>query len=55
MRLGIVNRYDDGTFRPNANITHAELIATVIHVSGLFAGGAKQTGFTDAADIPAWA
>jgi hypothetical protein len=55
VQLEIINGYDDFTFRPNANITHAEMIAMVIRASGLKTGNVQQTGFTDDADIPNWA
>jgi hypothetical protein len=55
VQLEIINGYDDFTFRPNANITHAEMIAMVIRASGLKTGNVQQTGFTDDVDIPNWA
>jgi len=54
VQLGIIKGYDDGTFQPNANITHAEMIAMVVRSSGLAVGQAKQTGLADDADIPEW-
>lgn len=53
--LGIIRGYEDGTFRPNANITRAEMISMVIRASGLSLDKERQTGFTDDADIPGWA
>ncbi|MBB6672915.1 S-layer homology domain-containing protein [Cohnella nanjingensis] len=55
VKLGIIHGYEDGTFRPNANITHAEMISMVIRASGLATDNAPQTGFSDDADIPKWA
>ncbi|GIP32541.1 PQQ-binding-like beta-propeller repeat protein [Paenibacillus sp. J2TS4] len=55
VQLGIVNGYPDGTFQPDANITHAEMIAMVVRASGQAAEEQEQTGFADDADIPAWA
>lgn len=55
VKLGLIFGYDDNTFRPNANITHAEMIAMVMRASGLPAGNAQKTGFADDADIPEWA
>ncbi|TNJ63344.1 hypothetical protein FE784_25840 [Paenibacillus hemerocallicola] len=55
VQLGIISGYEDGTFRPNANITHAEMIAMVVRSSGQPADRTHQTGFADDADIPAWA
>ncbi|GBG06093.1 hypothetical protein PAT3040_00595 [Paenibacillus agaridevorans] len=54
--LGIIRGYEDGTFRPDANITHAEMITMVIRASGLTTDNkVSQTGFSDDADIPKWA
>ena len=53
--LGIIRGYEDGTFRPNANITRAEMISMVIRASGLSTDKERQTGFSDDADIPLWA
>ncbi|WP_171681689.1 S-layer homology domain-containing protein [Paenibacillus planticolens] len=55
VKLKIIEGYDDLTFRPNANISHAEMIAMVIRASGLRTDNAKPTSFADAADIPPWA
>jgi eukaryotic-like serine/threonine-protein kinase len=55
VELGIIHGYENGTFRPNANITHAEMISMVIRASGLSTDNALQTGFSDDADIPKWA
>lgn len=55
VKLGIISGYADGTFRPNANITHAEMIAMVMRASGLPMNEGPPTGFTDDADIPPWA
>jgi len=54
VKLGIITGYADGTFRPNANITHAEMISMVIRASGLPMGDEQKTGFADDADIPKW-
>jgi len=56
MKLGIIAGYEDGTFRPDANITHAEMITMVIRASGLStANHVPNTSFSDDADIPKWA
>jgi hypothetical protein len=55
VKRGIIGGYSDGSFRPNANITHAEMVAMVVRASGLPLGEAKQTGFADDAEIPGWA
>lgn len=56
VQAGIVHGYADGTFRPNAPITRAEMatmIAAALGVSGDPASSAS--GFADDASIPAWA
>ena len=55
VKLGIVRGYEDGTFRPDANITRAEMISMVIRASGLSAADNQKTVFSDDADIPTWA
>ncbi|PYI52153.1 S-layer homology domain-containing protein [Paenibacillus flagellatus] len=55
VRLGIVSGYEDGTVRPNANITRAEMITMVMRASGLALGERRETGYSDDADIPDWA
>jgi hypothetical protein len=55
VKLKIIDGYDDFTFRPNANISHAEMIAMVIRATGLNTDNAKPSGFADEADIPPWA
>ncbi|SEG75872.1 FG-GAP-like repeat-containing protein [Paenibacillus sp. UNC499MF] len=53
---GIVSGYEDGTFRPGAAVTRAELAVMLAKaVNGSAAGGGKAAAFTDEADIPAWA
>lgn len=55
VKLGIISGYQDGTFRPNANITHAEMIAMVMRASGLPLDNMAQTTFPDNQQIPSWA
>ncbi|OPH59050.1 hypothetical protein BC351_22245 [Paenibacillus ferrarius] len=55
VQLGIVSGYPDGTFRPGANITHAEMATIVSKTSGIPLDSSMRTGFTDDADIPDWA
>jgi hypothetical protein len=56
VKLDIIHGYEDGTFRPDTNITHAEMIAMVIRASGFStANNMPQTSFSDDADIPKWA
>ncbi|WP_372637092.1 S-layer homology domain-containing protein [Cohnella sp.] len=56
VKRGIIKGYADNTFRPNANITHAEMISMVIRASGFPLDETPgRTGFADDAAIPAWA
>lgn len=52
---GIIKGYTDATFRPNANISHAEMIAMVIRASGWDTNMGNQTSFVDDHMIPQWA
>ncbi|MFD7525004.1 FG-GAP-like repeat-containing protein [Paenibacillus chitinolyticus] len=53
---GIVSGYDDGTFRPGAAVTRAELAVMLAKaVNGSAVGGGKAAAFADEADFPAWA
>jgi len=51
----IISGYADGTFRPNANITHAEMASMIVRAAGLNGADAPPPGFVDDADIPGWA
>ncbi len=55
VKLGIVRGYEDGTFRPDAKVTRAEMISMVIRASGLSMADNPKTGFSDDADLPTWA
>lgn len=55
VKLGIITGYSDGTFRPEANITHAEMITMVVRASNLSPDTAAKSTFADDSDIPAWA
>jgi hypothetical protein len=56
VKLGIIKGYADNTFRPNANITHAEMIAMVMRASGLPLNEAPMPPrISDYEAIPAWA
>lgn len=53
--LKIINGYTDGTFRPQANITHAEMMKMIVQASGLELSMESRTSFADDRDIPKWA
>lgn len=55
VELGIVGGYPDGTFRPAANITRAEMAAMTFKASGLPPAAEPATAYGDDADIPGWA
>lgn len=48
MQKGIIRGHEDGTFRPDANITRGEFAAMLARYMGLTNGGSKQ--FSDTAD-----
>ncbi|WP_341418621.1 NEAT domain-containing protein [Paenibacillus filicis] len=51
--LGLVNGYEDGTFRPNDAVTRAEFTALLGRTLKL-EGSEDELNFTDAAEIPSW-
>ena len=55
VQAGIIAGYDDGSFRPNAKITRAEMAAIIARAMRLPAGSEASTGFADDADVPVWA
>lgn len=52
-RLGVVKGYDDGTFRPNDNITRGEFAQMVVNLFPLSKGNKDTAGFRDLAN--SWA
>nr|WP_285891245.1 S-layer homology domain-containing protein [Paenibacillus pasadenensis] len=52
---GIINGYEDGSFRPNAEITRAEMTVMIAKAMDLIDGAAAASGFADDKDIPVWA
>lgn len=55
VEAGIVGGYTDGSFRPNARITRAEMATMVARALKLPADSGATTGFADHKDIPNWA
>jgi len=53
--LGIVNGYPDGSFRPDAPITRAEMAVMIARALGMNDGSETHAYFADDAKIPAWA
>jgi carbon monoxide dehydrogenase subunit G len=55
VQAGYIKGYQDGTFRPNAVITRAEMAMMAANVLGLSSEAGASTGFADDQAIPAWA
>jgi hypothetical protein len=55
VKLGIISGYPDGSFRPTANITHAEMMSMVVKGLGITLTPGATTDYADDADIPDWA
>lgn len=55
VQAGIINGYEDGTFRPNAEITRAEMASMLANAMGQSKGEEVTTSFADDKDIPTWA
>jgi hypothetical protein len=52
---GIISGYEDGSFRPDAEITRPEMAMMISKALGQSGGAATATGFADDKDIPDWA
>lgn len=50
---GIVTGYEDGTFRPNQQVTRQEMVAMAVRAFGLSGGSAPS--FADSEEIAVWA
>ncbi|GGG53559.1 discoidin domain-containing protein [Paenibacillus radicis (ex Gao et al. 2016)] len=55
LQAGIVTGYNDGSFRPSASVTRAELAVMIARASGAKLADVETTGFADDSEIPAWA
>ncbi|WP_405176090.1 cadherin-like beta sandwich domain-containing protein [Paenibacillus sp. FSL H8-0261] len=55
VQAGIINGYEDGTFRPNTEITRAEMAVILAKILGKSNEASATTGFADDKDIPEWA
>jgi len=53
--MGVVSGYPDGTFKPENNISRAELAVILARALQLKSGNINEAGFRDVAQIPAWA
>ena len=55
VQAGIIKGYEDGGFRPNAEITRAEMAVILAKALGKSSEVKLNTSFADDKDIPAWA
>jgi uncharacterized protein YcfL len=55
VKAGIINGYQDGSFRPTSSITRSELAIILIRAQNLPVGESIATQFVDDKDIPNWA
>lgn len=55
VEAGIINGYEDGSFRPNKEITRAEMAVIIAKALGHADAASAAAGFADDKDIPAWA
>lgn len=55
VQLGMMKGYENGTFRPNAEITRAEIAVTITNVVGQISKDTPEAGFADDSEIPDWA
>lgn len=52
---GMISGYEDGSFRPNADITRAEMATMIAKALSLKGEATETSGFADDQDIPSWA
>ncbi|WP_162463211.1 cadherin-like beta sandwich domain-containing protein [Paenibacillus psychroresistens] len=55
VQQGIINGYEDGSFRPDSPLTRAEMTILIIRTLGLPVETDQSTSFVDNSSIPAWA
>ncbi|WP_308637876.1 S-layer homology domain-containing protein [Paenibacillus silvisoli] len=55
VQAGLLKGYEDGSFRPNAEITRAEMAVILAKALGKSIEANAVTGFADDKEIPAWA
>ncbi len=55
VEAGIISGYSDGSFRPRANITRAELAVMIARAYAIEAVSVGSSGFADESDIADWA
>ncbi|QJD86607.1 S-layer homology domain-containing protein [Cohnella herbarum] len=55
VQAGIIKGSNDGSFRPNAEVTRAEMAVMIANALGESSQANAATGFADDKEIPAWA
>ena len=55
VQAGIINGYEDGTFRPNAEVTRSEMAVMIANALKLNIESDTVTSFADDKSIPSWA
>jgi len=55
VQAGWITGYSNGSFRPQANMTRAELTAVIVRAANLPVKSGENTGFADDERIPVWA
>ncbi|WP_391574856.1 S-layer homology domain-containing protein [Cohnella sp.] len=55
VQANIIKGFSDGTFRPNSNLTRAEMASIVANALKLSGSVEATNGFSDAAKLPNWA
>lgn len=55
VEAGLVEGYDDGTFRAAKLISRAEMAAMIVRSRGIMPDAGAQPSFADTGDIPGWA
>ena len=55
VQAGIINGYDDGSFRPDAEITRSEIAVMIAKALKLTSDPKATSGFADDRSIPSWA
>ncbi|MFD0679486.1 MULTISPECIES: S-layer homology domain-containing protein [unclassified Paenibacillus] len=55
VQVGIISRYEDGSFRPDAEITRSEMAKMIANALSQSGEKAATTGFADDTAIPDWA
>ncbi|MGO4547976.1 cadherin-like beta sandwich domain-containing protein [Paenibacillus sp. 2TAB23] len=54
VQMGMINGYEDGSFRPNQPITRAEMTQMIIRTLGMSVELDQSTSFADNSNISAW-